>query len=77
MGLTTTEAKHKYQEIVKSNPAAQAETKPEKPVNQAHTYEQIKSLVLETTTEKKTMKKSKSNNNNNKNSAKPVIGIGI
>ena len=43
MGLTTTEAKHKYQEIVKSNPAAQAETKPEKPVNQAHTYEQIKS----------------------------------
>ena len=53
MGFTTTEAKHKYQEIMKTNTATQAEEKPEKPVNQAHTYEHIKSLVLESTTEKK------------------------
>ena len=76
MGLTTTDSKHKYQEIVKSNPATQAETKPEKPVNQAHTYEHIKSLVLESTTENKVINKSKSNNKD-KNNAKPVIGIGI
>ena len=76
MGFTTTEAKHKYQEIVKTNTVAQAEEKPEKPVNQAHTYEHIKSLVLESTTENKTIKKSKTNNNN-KNNVKPVIGIGI
>jgi hypothetical protein len=76
MGFTTTEAKHKYQEIMKTNTATQAEEKPEKPVNQAHTYEHIKSLVLESTTEKKIIKKSKSNNKN-KNNAKPVIGIGI
>ena len=76
MGLTTTEAKHRYQGIMKANPATQEETKPEKAVNQAHTYEHIKSLVLESTTETKIIKKSKSNNKN-KNSAKPVIGIGI
>ena len=76
MGFTTTEAKHKYQEIMKTNTATQAEEKPEKPVNQAHTYEHIKSLVLESTTEKKIIKKSKTNNKN-KNNAKPVIGIGI
>ena len=75
MGFTTTEAKHKYQEIMKTNTAALAEEKPEKPVNQAHTYEHIKSLVLESTTEKKIIKKSKTNNN--KNNVKPVIGIGI
>ena len=34
MGFTTIEAKHKYQEIVKTNTATQAEEKPEKPVNQ-------------------------------------------
>ena len=76
MGFTTTEAKHKYQEIMKTNTATHAEEKPEKPVNQAHTYEHIKSLVLESTTETKIIKKSKSNNKN-KNNAKPVIGIGI
>ena len=76
MGFTTIEAKHKYQEIMKTNTTTQAEEKPEKPVNQAHTYEHIKSLVLESTTEKKIIKKSKSNNKN-KNNAKPVIGIGI
>ena len=75
MGFTTTEAKHKYQEIMKTNTVAQAEEKPEKPVSQAHTYEHIKSLVLETSNEKKTIKKSKSSNN--KNNAKPVIGVGI
>ena len=75
MGFTTTEAKHKYQEIMKTNTATRAEEKPEKPVNQAHTYEHIKSLVLETSNEKKTIKKSKTNNN--KNNVKPVIGIGI
>ena len=76
MGLTTTEAKHRYQGIMKANPATQAEEKPEKAVNQAHTYEHIKSLVLESTTETKIIKKSKSNNKG-KNNAKPVIGIGI
>ena len=76
MGFTTIEAKHKYQEIMKTNPTTRAEEKPEKPVNQAHTYEHIKSLVLETSTETKTIKKSKSNNNN-KNNVKPVIGMGI
>ena len=76
MGFTTIEAKHKYQEIMKTNTATQAEEKPEKPVNQAHTYEHIKSLFLESTTEKTTIQKSKTNNNN-KNNAKPVIGIGI
>ena len=76
MGFTTTEAKHKYQEIMKTNTTALAEEKPEKPVNQAHTYEHIKSLVLESTTEKQIIKKSKTNNKN-KNNAKPVIGIGI
>ena len=76
MGLTTTEAKHRYQGIMKANPATQEETKPEKLVNQAHTYEHIKSLVLESTTETKIIKKSKSNNKD-KNNAKPVIGIGI
>ena len=76
MGFTTIEAKHKYQEIMKTNTATQAEEKPETPVNQVHTYEHIKSLVLESTTEKQIIKKSKSNNKN-KNNAKPVIGIGI
>ena len=76
MGLTTTEAKHRYQGITKANPATQEETKPEKQVNQAHTYEHIKSLVLESTTETKIIKKSKSNNKG-KNNAKAVIGIGI
>ena len=59
---------------MKTNTATHAEEKPEKPVNQAHTYEHIKSLVLDTSTEKKTIKKSKNNNTNN---VKPVIGIGI
>ena len=76
MGFTTIEAKHKYQEIMKTNTATPAEEKPEKPVNQAHTYEHIKSPVLETSNEKKTIKKSKTNNKN-KNNAKPVIGIGF
>ena len=52
MGFTTIEAKHKYQEIVKTNPTTQAEEKQEKPVNQAHTYEHIKSLVLDFNREK-------------------------
>ena len=56
MGFTTIEAKHKYQEIMKTNTATQAEEKPEKPVNQAHTYEHIKSLVLESTAENKNYK---------------------
>ena len=76
MGLTTTEAKHRYQGIMKANPATQAEEKPEKPVNQAHTYEHIKSLVLESSSETKIIKKSK-NNNKGKNDSKAVIGIGI
>jgi len=53
MGFTTIEAKHKYQEIMKTNTATHAEEKPEKPVNQAHTYEHIKSLVLDTSKRKK------------------------
>ena len=76
MGFTTIESKHKYQEIMKSNTVAQTEDKKETPVNNAHTYEHIKSIVLETSTEKKTIKKSKTNNNNN-NNVKPMIGIGI
>ena len=72
MGLTTTEAKHRYQGIMKADPATQEEKKPEKAVNQAHTYEHIKSLVLESTTETKIIKKNKGKNN-----AKAVIGIGI
>ena len=56
MGFTTIEAKHKYQEIMKTNTVARAEEKQEKPVNHAHTYEHIKSLVLETSTETKNYK---------------------
>ena len=53
----------------------QHEEKKEKPVNTAHTYEHIKSIVLESSTEKKSIRKAK--NTKKKDTTKPTLSIGL
>ena len=60
MGLCY-EYKNINQEIIKTNPINQIEEKQETTVNNANTYDHIKSLVMENYIETQYIKKSKNN----------------